>query len=172
MAKTSRDAWRHYGAIVDFFGVLEDLVSRDAWEEFVRAHKERKYLRQSFRRLVARGFIKEAGGKWKVTALGARFFGRTRRVSQRPASWDGKWRLVSFDVPVERNTMRDSLRALLVEFDFLPLQKSVWVSPFATEREFVELMEERGLWRYCKLMVVDILEGDQDLRRQFKLPVR
>ena len=173
MAKTSREAWRHYGAIVDFFGALEDAVSKEAWEEFIQLQKERKYLRQSFRRMVARGFIKQGGGGWKVTTSGMRRFKRFKRPSsQKISTWDGKWRLVSFDVPVEKNTARMALRALLLEFDFRPLQKSVWVSPFAVPEEFIELVAERDLWRYCKMMVVDILEGDKDLRSQFKLPPR
>lgn len=174
MAKTSRDAWRHYGAILDFFSMVEEVVSGEVFEEFICLRKEQKYLRQSFRRLLARGFIKKERGGWRLTKEGLRFSRRRLKpASSRAAGmWDGKWRLVSFDVPVDRNDARDALRALLVEFDFFPLQKSVWVSPFAAEEEFIELVRGRDLWRYCKLMMVDILEGDETLREKFKLPPR
>jgi phenylacetic acid degradation operon negative regulatory protein len=44
-------------------------------------------------------------------------------------SWDGYWRLVLFDVPVERNVDRENLRRYLRGRGFGYLQKSVWISP-------------------------------------------
>jgi phenylacetic acid degradation operon negative regulatory protein len=43
--------------------------------------------------------------------------------------WDGKWRMVIFDVPVKRNTQRASLRRYLRHHGFGCLQNSVWITP-------------------------------------------
>ncbi|MFH0806722.1 MAG: hypothetical protein V1885_03305 [Candidatus Brennerbacteria bacterium] len=174
MAKTSRDAWRHYAAWINFFSAAGEVINGEALAEFIRLYKEQKELRQSFRRFVSRGFIKKSASGWKLTNKGIRFFRRTQKKSLQwnAKMWDGKWRLVSFDVPVEHNSERAALRALLDEFDFRPLQKSVWASPHAAEEEFLELMIDKDLGRYCKIMVVDILEGDEELRRRFKIPSR
>ncbi|MBI2338277.1 hypothetical protein HYU95_03785 [Candidatus Daviesbacteria bacterium] len=40
--------------------------------------------------------------------------------------WDGKWRLVIFDVPEKRRAVRDLLRSKLKQWDFVILQQSVW----------------------------------------------
>jgi phenylacetic acid degradation operon negative regulatory protein len=44
-------------------------------------------------------------------------------------SWDGKWRLVMFDVPNERGVERRRLWYYLRQHRFGCLQKSVWISP-------------------------------------------
>lgn len=42
--------------------------------------------------------------------------------------WDGKWRLVMFDVPEKSRAVRDLLRSKLKQWDFIHLQQSVWGS--------------------------------------------
>ena len=49
--------------------------------------------------------------------------------------WDGKWRLVIFDVPVGRDSQRDRLRRYLREKGFGYLQNSVWITPDPLEAE-------------------------------------
>jgi len=43
--------------------------------------------------------------------------------------WDGQWRLVLFDVPIEHNKQRDLLRRYLRNKAFGCLQNSVWITP-------------------------------------------
>jgi DNA-binding transcriptional regulator PaaX len=49
--------------------------------------------------------------------------------------WDGRWRLVLFDVPVGQNVRRERLRRYLRERHFGCLQGSVWISPDALKEE-------------------------------------
>lgn len=42
--------------------------------------------------------------------------------------WDGKWRVVIFDIPEQKRLVRDLLRRNLKKWGFKPLQKSVWIS--------------------------------------------
>ena len=44
-------------------------------------------------------------------------------------SWDGRWRLVIFDVPNEHTRLRNRLRAHLQQAGYGWLQNSVWISP-------------------------------------------
>ena len=66
-------------------------------------------------RLTESGRIAAMGGIDPVAAWG------------RP--WDGRWRLVLFDVPEAMNTQRVKLRRALKELKFGYLQNSVWLSP-------------------------------------------
>lgn len=43
-------------------------------------------------------------------------------------TWDGKWRLVIFDIPEKRRAVRDLFRSKLKQWDFIHLQQSVWAS--------------------------------------------
>src|ERR1051326_8042342 len=65
--------------------------------------------------------LTEAG---RLLALG----GRDPEASWR-RSWDGRWRLVLFDLPVAEGTKRNQLREFLRSCGFGWLQKSVWISP-------------------------------------------
>lgn len=54
--------------------------------------------------------------------------------------WDGRWRLVLFDVPIAQNSHRARLRRYLRERGFGYLQNSVWVTPdsLSDEREVLK----------------------------------
>lgn len=49
--------------------------------------------------------------------------------------WDGRWRMVLFDVPTSRNTERARLRRYLQGKGFGWLQNSVWITPDPLEEE-------------------------------------
>ena len=49
--------------------------------------------------------------------------------------WDGRWRLVLFDVPTAQNSHRARLRRYLRDKGFGCLQKSVWITPDSLETE-------------------------------------
>jgi phenylacetic acid degradation operon negative regulatory protein len=49
--------------------------------------------------------------------------------------WDGRWRLVLFDVPITQNSHRKQLRRYLRDKGFGCLQNSVWITPDSLEEE-------------------------------------
>jgi phenylacetic acid degradation operon negative regulatory protein len=65
--------------------------------------------------------LTEAG---RVRALGGR---DPQRFWQR--RWDGKWRLVAFDLPEVQSSTRKRLRRFLRDHGFGYLQNSVWITP-------------------------------------------
>lgn len=56
-------------------------------------------------------------------------------------SWDGRWRMLLFDIPVSRNTERNRLRRYLKNHYFGCLQGSVWVTPNPMKSEHRILRE-------------------------------
>jgi phenylacetic acid degradation operon negative regulatory protein len=50
-------------------------------------------------------------------------------------AWDGRWRLVIFDIPSGQNAEREWLRRYLRGRDFGCLQNSVWIAPDPMEEE-------------------------------------
>jgi phenylacetic acid degradation operon negative regulatory protein len=64
--------------------------------------------------------------------------------------WDGKWRLVIFDVPTCQNTQRERLRRYLRSKAFGYLQNSVWITPDP-------LTEERSLLGSSEINVESLL---------------
>jgi CRISPR/Cas system-associated endoribonuclease Cas2 len=92
-------------------------------------------------------------------------------VIPEPVWWDGKWRILMFDIKEKRRRIRFQLRQLLQGAGFVRLQDSVWVYPHPCD-EFVELIRAHlssGVGE-LRFVVVDALEFDRPLREHFKLP--
>lgn len=88
-----------------------------------------------------------------------------------PAFWDGKWRVVMFDIREKRRRARSQLRSLLMSAGFLRLQDSVWVHPYPCD-EFISLVRahlKSGTGEMLSF-VAEALESDKKLREHFRLP--
>lgn len=84
--------------------------------------------------------------------------------------WDGKWRLIIFDIPEKKRIKRDAFRGKLKEFGFFLLQKSIWVYPYPCEREVKILREFFALTpRHLRVLEVNELEEDAFLKKIFNL---
>jgi DNA-binding transcriptional regulator PaaX len=83
--------------------------------------------------------------------------------------WNGRWRVVIFDVPERRRKIRDRLRILIQETGFVRLQDSVWFFPYDCE-EFIALLKaELKIGSAVLYMVVEEIENDKHLREHFGL---
>ena len=76
--------------------------------------------------------------------------------------WDGKYRLVCFDIPEKDRTARDLLRNKLKEFGFIGWQKSVMVSRQDVTKELREFFEKAELKDYVLVIETEDL-GDHKL---------
>ena len=91
---------------------------------------------------------------------------------KRPKKWDGKWRVVIFDIKEndEGRTKRDALRGFLFRLGFYRLQHSVWIHPFDCTQELALLKEFFGLTtKEVQLLIVQSLEEEAVLRKKFVL---
>ena len=84
--------------------------------------------------------------------------------------WDGKWRVIIFDIPENRRIKRDLFRSKLKEMGFRQLQKSVWVCPYPCQKEVKLLREFFGLRKKnLMVLVVEKIENDEGLKKYFAL---
>ncbi len=83
--------------------------------------------------------------------------------------WDGKWRILIFDIPEDFHHLRDHFRRLLKHHNFRKLQASVFVSPYMLNREAVEYLKETNLINFIRIMKVEEMDNDEDLRKMFGL---
>jgi DNA-binding transcriptional regulator PaaX len=169
MTKTSVDARRHIREWSEFFQDLNE-VSKAAIEEFIKSCQKSKYRRQSLKRLIERGFLKDEGSKIKKTKSGLLFFKRRYHNDNKARSLkqNGKWYILSFDIPMKFNRKRAALRRILHKYKFVPLQRSVWVGAHQMSKDVWEFIVENDLEKCCVPMVVDIIEGEDRLKKLFK----
>jgi len=84
--------------------------------------------------------------------------------------WDGKWRILLFDIVETKKFHREALRGKLIELGFRLLQKSAWVIPYECKDEIGLLKSFFGLSdKEVKLVVAQSIEGEKELKERFKL---
>ena len=103
---------------------------------------ERRRIREALGRLRRRRMVEfdVHGGEefLKVTEQGRRYlrkFDFEELKLLKPRRWDGKWRIIVFDVPEKVAEKRKLFQRKLREVGFHQLQKSVWVYPYECRDE-------------------------------------
>lgn len=83
-------------------------------------------------------------------------------LSARP--WDGRWRIVIFDIEESNKNTREALRDKLRELGLGMLQESVWVTPHDVSVDLREFLESKDLGESAFVLEVSsILAGNQEL---------
>ncbi|OGG62715.1 hypothetical protein A3C19_03370 [Candidatus Kaiserbacteria bacterium RIFCSPHIGHO2_02_FULL_54_22] len=134
-------------------------------------------LAQARYRLKQRGLVKEekrSNGMYLVLTLHGeksieKILAREYRIPE-PVRWDGKWRVLIFDIQEKRRRVRLVLRHLLMGAGFIRLQDSVWIHPYPCD-EFVALVRAHlssGVGE-LRSLVAEALESDRLLREHFGL---
>ena len=139
----------------------------------------RRRFSNTFSYMKRRGYIEveEHKGKTNIelTQKGEKHAQKNyaRVLSMQPLSatkWDGKWRLILFDVPTSERSKRNAFRALISRLGAIMVQKSVWLHPYDCMeqidllKEFFELSEE-----HVRVVVADSIGEDTYFRKHFKL---
>src|SRR3989338_1222912 len=128
-------------------------------------------------RLEQRGLIRKEeranGIYFRLTPKGEKsiekILAREYRIPE-PVWWDGKWRVLIFDIREKRRNTRAELRRLITGAGFVSLQDSVWVYPYPCD-EFVALVRAHlssGVGE-LRFFVAEALESDRALREHFRL---
>ncbi|MBI2439504.1 MAG: hypothetical protein HYV45_02810 [Candidatus Moranbacteria bacterium] len=119
--------------------------------------------------------LKDAHGKTTIVLTNK---GR-RRVAEyslemveikKPTRWDGKWRVLIFDIPSNSkvNTYaRDALRNKIKELGFCQIQKSVWAHPYDCENEILFIAEMFGIQKYIEILTVERMLHEKLVRERF-----
>lgn len=77
----------------------------------------------------------------------------------RPSSWDGLWRMVTYDVPRANSAQRRLFARQLERLDFIMLRESVWFHPYPCFAAVEEIMSYCGLQRYVTLAEIGRIDN-------------
>ncbi|MBP9751592.1 MAG: CRISPR-associated endonuclease Cas2 [Candidatus Moranbacteria bacterium] len=133
----------------------------------------RSYAKTAIGRLKKKGFVETVheNGKifYRLTEAGERQLlkYRLKENALKKKRWDGKWRLVIFDIQETRRYARDRWRDEIASFGFIRLQDSVWVSPYESEELVSLLKTEFHVGRDVLYIVADSIENDRELKDRF-----
>lgn len=137
----------------------------------------KKKLSSTFDYLRRRGFLNIEKQNHKIcislTELGrkkAGMFQIDKLKIKRPKKWDGKWRIIIFDIAQLKRMHRDALRGKLKELGFVTLQKSVLIYPFDCAAEVELLRDFFGLGEdEMRLIISSDIGNVSKLKDIFKL---
>lgn len=153
-------------------------------EEFSYAKGNKKTLRYSRKQVSNAIFqlkrnklikiVKEKDGKATVKLTNK---GRKRMIKmsmnfiaiRKPKIWDGKWRIIVFDIPVKLNIAREALRRKMKNLGFKQFQKSVWIIPYECEDEILFISEMLEVEKYVEIIVAEKLLHEESARKAFKI---
>lgn len=86
-----------------------------------------------------------------------------------PARWDGRWRIVLFDIPERLKQARDAFRFHMKRLRFHQLQKSAFVTPYECRDELDFLIEFYDLRPFVRLLTVQHIDTDLHLKQIFNV---
>lgn len=138
-------------------------------------HGKKQSFRNAINRLERRGLILgERKGRKILYFLSEKGETLAKRVKlklelAKSRKWDGKWRVLIFDIPEKMRGKRDFFRKELQEFGFCLLQKSVWVYPYNLPRDFFDLWEDFAFGKQLILIESAKIAKDDALRHFFML---
>jgi DNA-binding transcriptional regulator PaaX len=142
----------------------------------LKRYKKQKVY-DTFYKLKKRGFIriKNRGGQIYIslTKAGKKRAGWLQIDSlkiKKPREWDGKWRLVAFDISQPRLIYREALRGKLKELGFHQFQKSIWAHPYNCKDEINLIKRFFGFSdNELRFILADKIGDDTEFRKVFKI---
>lgn len=167
-------------AMVGLGGILiVGAIAPNIFSAFGRFNKSHDFNEQQTRRSVyylrRKGlvkFIKKPNGvcEIKITKKGeielAEFSIENMRIDL-PDHWDGKWRVVIFDIPERFRSARGALRRKLKELGLHRLQQSVFIYPYQITNEILFVAAFFNIERYIEILTVENMLDDINLRKHF-----
>src|SRR3989344_4076427 len=120
--------------LVDAIGKLDGYLDRESleWKLMRSAGFDPRQIYNGYKNLEKRGLIKNHGNNFKFTSAGVKWYKNShfKYFRNKSKKWDGKWRIIIFDIPQELHRERNILRRRLRSMGFYMLQKSVFIFPY------------------------------------------
>ena len=137
----------------------------------------RQALERAINSLYISHLIEEKNNKDGTTTLVLNENGKQKALRfniekmeiKKPAKWDGKWRIVMFDIPEKLKRLRDSLRLHFQEIGLIELQKSVLVHPYPCSNEIEFILELYNARKYVRFALAENIDNELHLKKKFNL---
>ncbi|MEK7066707.1 MAG: CRISPR-associated endonuclease Cas2 [Patescibacteria group bacterium] len=138
-------------------------------------YNKKYHVNKTVEALVKKGllekFKREGNVLIRLTSAGEKEFSgaklRDEIFQKQLSKWDGRWRLVIFDIKEEDKKLREKIRNELIQFGFERLQNSVWVTPHDCEDLIMLLKAEFSIGKDVLYVLADKIENDGWLKRKF-----
>lgn len=127
------------------------------------------YINSVVGKLIKSGLLEKDKDGISLTRKGERELEKIGDVIIKPKKWDGKWRILIFDISETKKSIRDSMRRTLIAIGFVKLQNSVWVFPYDCEDLIMLLKIDLMVGKDMLYIIADKIENDSVLKSRFGL---
>lgn len=135
---------------VDGYSRLEDFAYHHYRYHYGVPELKKSTLAAALKRLREKGFIET--DKTDVGKLILKLTDTGRDILMleggEPEEWDGKWRVVVFDIPEQKRIIRNLFRRNLKKWGFKHLQKSVWISRKNVTEKLFSYIKDLGVEKW------------------------
>lgn len=77
--------------------------------------------------------------------------------------WDGKWRILSYEIPEKKRDLRDRLRREVAGWGLGPWHRSFWITPHPIISDLKNLLSSREEEKYVQAFESDHVFGDRGI---------
>lgn len=78
-------------------------------------------------------------------------------------TWDGKWRVISYEIPEKKREMRDRLRREMQGWGLGPWHRSFWLTPHPVLEHLKDLVSQKEEEQYIQAFQADHTFGDKEV---------
>lgn len=84
-------------------------------------------------------------------------------------NWDGRWRLVMYDIAKFKKSQQEAFRNVLKYINLYQLQKSVYLTPYPCDQQIMYLREYFNIGSEVLIVRVDKIENEEIYKQYFGL---
>jgi DNA-binding transcriptional regulator PaaX len=84
-----------------------------------------------------------------------------------PERWDGRWYLVTFDIPEAKKVTRNQLILTLKRHGFINYTKGLWLIPYNPTKLIASLRKQLGLKTEIKLIIAQAIDNETRYRKHW-----
>lgn len=144
--------------VLIFFAAGSPKFSREISKMIINYGK--KGFNDLLKNLKNKNVITISGEKVQLTKKGRKLLQEielSKMKITKSNKWNGKWLVVSYDIPELYKKSRNVFRWVLENNDFAQLHKSLWVSPYDCKEEIAIFAKNLGVQNDVILMTTDRL---------------
>jgi DNA-binding transcriptional regulator PaaX len=149
----------------------------DSFSDIFQTIRQKTEYPNTIKRMVKKGLLKFISKDGEVSVIltskgkdtAQRYLWQDYKIIKRSSNWDGKWRLVMFDIPEKRKRTRDLIRFQLKKIGFVQVQGSVWIYPYSCEEIVTMVKTYFNLNDEIIYLITESFEKDHRFRKHFKL---
>ena len=147
----------------------KSVINYQKWRE-----KDRVIARRRIQYLKSQGiieaFTKNKKQYFELTDKGLQYLINTtlKQISiKNSVKWDGKWRMVIFDIPEKYHSERNIFRFKLLNLGFQKIQRSVYVYPYECTNEINFISQRLNIDQFVLITISELIQNEEVLISNF-----